>query len=1096
MRQDTENLPNAIIVDLPWGEHFVQEVKYTRLPDACYKCNQKGHKAFECPQNFHPGRRGNRCTFAGTSKDAEVSNPMPNTRQPPVTPARLKRVWKQKGPQLTPTKAASANSPKSAATKLSNRFSVLQNDDENQEHDDIETTDGTTDTSVPNKVSTPGDPLSCVVDDLHNMTQPLTVNANHEAMLSQKKTEIDLNLKTTSASSSVDTTHDDDLHDVTQTQILSQSVGHNSPEPQDNASLHTPFGLHRSAHTPLMQRSSIEAAGSPLSPLEQMIVAKKRFLDNGKASPHEEAIEDVERRNQHKQNMPMQDEPPDARPHQLLMTQMLKWVKPENREAIVALQELKVKDRVKLQAKLAAVAANTNVLVDYTVSGWGGASLLVPQKYTIMDQGASGTGNAVWTLVNKKIGPIKIISIHAPNTKAERTILWDRMQDIIGDERWIMAGDFNMVELYEDSKGKSALVSGAEPNQVVSDHVPVTFDCRLKLEGDQGWRPRTYFKMGPSVLYKPGIKQKVIQAWESHPLDAGNPQRKWELGWIRVCEGIQALKLEDGTSTIDRTKIMDEVGDYYTKLFQREETTATVIAAREEAFDVLSKKVIAQQDERVSQHPVLEEVEKIVSLVQRDKSPGLDGLTVEALLLSWDRGLAKLNIHKTTVIPLFEEPALCWLHRTGCHIAQREDRFRYLGVLSGIQVLDEETDIRCRYEKRIQHWANKMLNRPARVIMCMNVLGALPFYTLITVGLSKPGMRMLQKVTREFLWGSKETGRKKKPLIAWACLQTRKDDGGLGWPNMENMAETFLKKLKWVPGAGSFPVRATPKFITKVAEKARALTVGETRLLTNALRKARINNTAQIWNDGVPNHSLMENLQRRGQPMSNETRNTILKFDHLFPSGAAINVDWPEAQGWAWEEDKPAGKEAWNLSSAGWRALTYHCKDDTNKVNNRWEVTDERNKWRTRWKQLWSGTTKTRSKVHLWGYLRQGYFTNSKAYEWGLADGICARYGLEKETYTHAVWNCPRLRERTTWISWLFFSEEQRTTSTQGHKQLLSVMDQALKNHGRHQAHILLLLAALRINWDERNEATFKGKNNFRGITVTINEARNKVKAL
>ncbi|KAL3683337.1 hypothetical protein R1sor_001359 [Riccia sorocarpa] len=672
---------------------------------------------------------------------------------------------------------------------------------------------------------------------------------------------------------------------------------------------------------------------------------------------------------------------------------------------------------------------------------------------------------------------------------------------------------------------------------------------------------------------------------------------------------------------------MKEVGDYYTKLFQREETTATVIAAREEAFAVLSKKVTAQQDERVSQHPTLDEVEKIVSLLQRDKSPGLDGLTVEALLLSWDRVLmdllnagkregkvkgltitnddsllhqlfaddtgimlqldeqvfmetreilskfevasgAKLNIHKTTVIPLFEEPAPGWLHRTGCHIAQREDRFRYLGVLSGIQVLDEEiaADIKWRYEKRIQHWANKMLNWPARVIMCRNVLGTLPFYTLMTIGLSKPGMKMLQKVTREFLWGSNETGRKKKPLIAWACLQTRKVDGGLGWPNMENMAEAFLlknivkllaegedewlkiaraiikqamqnsnrtnevkswsiseilldldsfqtrisptldrmlkawynvrKKLKWLPGAGSFPVGATPKFIAKVAEKTGALTVGETRLLTNAFRKARINNTAQIWNDTAPNHSLMEYLLHRGQPMSNETRNTILKFDNLFPATAATNVEWPEAQGWAWEEDKQAGKEAWNLSTAGWRTLTYHFKDDTSKVNSIWEVTDDRSKWQTRWKQLWNGTTKTRTKIRLWRYLRQGYFTNSKAYEWGLADGICARCGLEKETYTHAVWNCPRLRERTTWISWLFFSEEQRTTSTHGCEQLLSIMDQALKSHGRHQAHILLLLAALRINWDEHNEATFKGKNNFREITVTINEARNEVKAL
>ncbi|KAL3677066.1 hypothetical protein R1sor_027014 [Riccia sorocarpa] len=233
-----------------------------------------------------------------------------------------------------------------------------------------------------------------------------------------------------------------------------------------------------------------------------------------------------------------------------------------------------------------------------------------------------------------------------------------------------MAGDFNMVELYEDSKGKSALVSGAEArswkyvaeskglvdaylcavtttggfftrqafcglrydrarlnriyvsegaewlelvkevshksDQVVSDQVPVTFDCRLKSDGDQGRRsPTRYFYAQANAKFSR--------------------------------EAIQALKLEDGTTTIDRTKIMEEVGDYYIKIFQREETTATIIAAREEAFVVLSKKVTAQQDERVSQHPTLDEVEKFVSMLQRDKSPGLDGLTVEALLLSWDR---------------------------------------------------------------------------------------------------------------------------------------------------------------------------------------------------------------------------------------------------------------------------------------------------------------------------------------------------------------------------------------------------------------------------------------------------------------------------
>ncbi|KAL3690380.1 hypothetical protein R1sor_016689 [Riccia sorocarpa] len=1005
---------------------------------------------------------------------------------------------------------------------------------------------------------------------------------------------------------------------------------------------------------------------------------------------------------------------------------------------------------------------NASIIVDYTVSGRGGAALLIPHLFPILDQGTSGSGNVVWAEVDTIIGPIKVISVHAPNTKNERTILWDRIQDIIGDGKWILVGDFNMVELYEDSKGKSALISGAEArtwkhlaerkglvdaylcavtttgglftrqafcgqrydrarldriyllegaewlellkevshksDQVVSDHVPVSFDCKLRSEGEQGWRPKSYFKMGASLLYRPGVKQKVIQAWESHPQDAGNPQQKWELGWISVreilrqekrkmdaenrhChdlrlqvlslrkmleadqnithfqdqllaaedklrkleqadakawrtrskerwlregeaptryfyaqananftrESIQALQLEDGTTTTDRKKIMNEVGEYYTKLFQREETTPQVLQAHEEALNALSKRVSAQQDQRVSHNPTLEEVEGIVKLMQKDKSPGLDGLTmtgkVKGLTITTDESLlhqlfaddtgimlqldenvfretrdilakfetasgARLNIHKTTVIPMFEQPAPIWLQRTGCQIARREDRFRYLGVLTGMDVLDAEiaADIKDRYERRTQHWANRMLSWPAKTIMCRNILGTLPYYTLMTVGMSKPGMKLLQKVTRQFLWGSNEVGRAKKPLIGWACFQAKKEDGGLRWPNMEDMAQSFLikntmklltggdeewikiataiiqkamqqsyrtnevkqwsvpeillgldsfqtkisptldnmlkawyairRRLRWLPNTGCFPLHSSPKFIAKVAEKAGVLRKEETHLLTNAFRKARITNTRQIWEHQSDIESLSAALQRRGHQVDPQTVDVISRFEAVFHRGAATESHWTEAHGWAWEDGKPMGKEAWKLPVAGWRSLLYACKDDTQKINHKWETTDDRRRWKRRWKKLWEGSAKTRTKLRLWRYLRQGYFTNNRAYEWGLADGLCQRCGVEKETYLHAVWMCPRMRERVTWLCWLFFPEDQRTTSTYGTENLLAAIDQALFYHNQHQAHILLLLATLRINWVERNETQFKGKNNFRGITITIEEARNEILAL
>ncbi|KAL3694685.1 hypothetical protein R1sor_008336 [Riccia sorocarpa] len=122
-----------------------------------------------------------------------------------------------------------------------------------------------------------------------------------------------------------------------------------------------------------------------------------------------------------------------------------------------------------------------------------------------------------------------------------------------------------MVELPEDCRGKSALLNGAEArswkqlarldriylshgadwihlvaevahisDQVVSDHVPIIANIELTLDGENGWYPKSYFKMGSFLLGRTGVKEKLTAAWKSHPPNAGNAQRKWQLGWIRI----------------------------------------------------------------------------------------------------------------------------------------------------------------------------------------------------------------------------------------------------------------------------------------------------------------------------------------------------------------------------------------------------------------------------------------------------------------------------------------------------------------------------------------------------------------------------------
>ncbi|KAL3694686.1 hypothetical protein R1sor_008337 [Riccia sorocarpa] len=157
---------------------------------------------------------------------------------------------------------------------------------------------------------------------------------------------------------------------------------------------------------------------APILPLEQMIIAKRRVLFNGNTSPHEEALNDQDRRVQHKTTIRI----PQGHFSALGRRAVRNFIrKVENLNAIVALQELKVKDKSILEARLSALIPNANIYVDYTVSGRGGAALLIPSSVTVLDHGVSGTGNAVWVTIDSVLGPIKLISIHAPNTKELRT---------------------------------------------------------------------------------------------------------------------------------------------------------------------------------------------------------------------------------------------------------------------------------------------------------------------------------------------------------------------------------------------------------------------------------------------------------------------------------------------------------------------------------------------------------------------------------------------------------------------------------------------------------------------------------------------------
>ncbi|KAL3698443.1 hypothetical protein R1sor_012519 [Riccia sorocarpa] len=782
LRHDLQNLPETLVVDLPWGGHAVQEVKYTFLPDSCFKCRQRGHMAAQCPNPHRtPGKRN-------FQWNRPLQQPRPHAQppiqtQPPASPV-----------QTTTTEITAPEKLGQGKSLPTWRRKVEERNIGEQRHN-IHTRD-----------------LQTAFDQEASKKN----NAGNSHTVTTEPTAIPATTDTSTGTQLLDM-----QEDIT---LLTQQLPPDSPKDHDqwdlNQRVSTPVEEDNSKKTLLStQETQLMGNSQPTkdvqdnaesgeildSPIEPTIIAKKRALQGGFTSPHKELLPAGDRFEREKFSTPSALSSQNNTMFGLSNNQDLPkhWdigQEPWRKEgAITPLQaarrnncatELKVRDKNKLEARLKAILPNSEVVVDYTVSGRGGAALIIPAKYKIQQSGTSGVGIAAWVTVQTEVGEVNVMSIHAPNIKEDRTTMWENLNNTIAAGRWVIAGDYNMVELWDDCKGKTAVMTGAEArawrhladqnglidtylcaasmkggvftqhvfcgrrydqskldriylnqgrswlhlvkelihhsDQVISDHIPVTLTCYLTPQVAEDWKPKGYFKMGTEILGRPGVMDKVRQVWQEHPHDAGNPQRKWMLEWMRVravlknekkfaeedrrnyhdirhelkdlreeaeegtndCvtdrirqllhevrrqeqedarawrlhskskwlrdgeapsryfyaqmkakyanETMNALELQDGTVTTDRAVIKNEVQEVMTNLYKREEDNEAITQARDTAFTTVTKRITQQHDRKIHVTPTHEEIDKIAKLMKKEKSPGLDGLTIEFLLECWE----------------------------------------------------------------------------------------------------------------------------------------------------------------------------------------------------------------------------------------------------------------------------------------------------------------------------------------------------------------------------------------------------------------------------------------------------------------------------
>ncbi|KAL3679799.1 hypothetical protein R1sor_022755 [Riccia sorocarpa] len=365
-----------------------------------------------------------------------------------------------------------------------------------------------------------------------------------------------------------------------------------------------------------------------------------------------------------------------------------RWLGREAKRAkIIALQELKASQDV-LDFNIRMVRPNSHTIVDYSASDRRGAALIIDRSLSLVDQGIRGDGTVAWARVNTPEGVIGFVSVYGPDSALEKIRLYDWLQAFDISGKWVLMGDWNMTLDPLDSVGPTPMlhgsplrrwraldqsgdlldcydaagrrigprftrqaVRGARLDQsrldrayisnmgnwiyavtqikhcdkiAVSDHIPVLVDLSFHPPRRRSSLKRSpYTKMDAEELKDLEFRSEVQKVWEEGYSLSDDPITAWSLAWGKV------QRLYENPRAVSLTEFQE------LEKKVREEDLVDGKRRRPNSLLLCDKFVSTDQNHQLSIRPEEEEVEAIVMLMKKDKSPGSDGLTAEVLRASW-----------------------------------------------------------------------------------------------------------------------------------------------------------------------------------------------------------------------------------------------------------------------------------------------------------------------------------------------------------------------------------------------------------------------------------------------------------------------------
>lgn len=127
---------------------------------------------------------------------------------------------------------------------------------------------------------------------------------------------------------------------------------------------------------------------------------------------------------------------------------------------------------------------------------------------------------------------------------------------------------------------------------------------------------------------------------------------------------------------------------------------------------------------------------------------------------------------------------------------------RELGKYLGMPVLQKRInkdtfgEVLERVSSRLSGWKSRSLSLAGRITLTKAVLMSIPIHTMSSILLPASLLEQLDKVSRNFLWGS-TVEKRKQHLLSWKKVCRPKAAGGLGLRASKDMNRALLAKVGW-----------------------------------------------------------------------------------------------------------------------------------------------------------------------------------------------------------------------------------------------------------------------------------------------------------